>query len=269
MENLNKMGMYDTIVFQKPILCENCSKYFNFYIAVKYEIYLGVFDSYSDAQKEIDMFGVLNILNYYKKLQKNKLSKSSKKFMKEIVEHFDEKKESHFVYDSYFKNAKTPIEVIKNYLKESKLEDLIRSTYHEKSELEISYKKENDKVLIYNKAVQKYLSTPSTFIIINSLQDKVSNYNNGEISVQETITQNIIVDEIQKWMDFKNIPLKVIILSNHIQNRGSFIDDIVNIYKKYNLSLGHEDTEGSFKIENFSEENIDWIKEALLYEGKF
>ena len=51
------------------------------------------------------------------------------------------------------------------------------------------------------------------------------------------------------------------------QKKESFIDDIVNIYKKYNLSLSHEDTQGAFKIEKYSDENVDWIKEALRYEN--
>ena len=57
------------------------------------------------------------------------------------------------------------------------------------------------------------------------------------------------------------------IANTDTQKKESFIDDIVNIYKKYNLSLSHEDTQGAFKIEKYSDENVDWIREALRYEN--
>ena len=103
------MGMFDTIVFQKPIFCQcgtkiestqtkifdkqmeiyrvgdfingssmmsimqeqafcpKCDKHIQLYIAIKYEIYLGVFDNYNDAKNEIDIFDTMNILYYCKK----------------------------------------------------------------------------------------------------------------------------------------------------------------------------------------------------------
>ena len=41
-----------------------------------------------------------------------------------------------------------------------------------------------------------------------------------------------------------------------------FINDIIDVYKKHNLSIGHEDDFGSFEIENISDNNIEWIQEA-------
>ena len=249
------MGMFDTIVFQKPIFCEcgtkiestqikefdnaleiyrvgdlvnssltmsiiqeqsfcdNCNKYSTIYIAIKYGIYLGVFDSYGDARKKIELFDTMDLLNYYTKSQQTKSLISPKNFMESIVEHFDDKKENNFIYNSYFKNAKTPIDAIRNYLKESELEDAIRSTHSEKSEFEITYKKENDRIIIYNTMVQKYLSSSSVFTIIQSLEDEEIerfDYNLGEIVVQSIKSQNIITDEIQKWLDIKNLPLKCV-----------------------------------------------------------
>ena len=47
-------------------------------------------------------------------------------------------------------------------------------------------------------------------------------------------------------------------------NQELFINDIIKVYEKYNLSLGHEDTQGAFKIMTGSQKNIDWLKETLL-----
>jgi len=56
-----------------------------------------------------------------------------------------------------------------------------------------------------------------------------------------------------------------VIANTDTQKKESFIDDIVKIYKKYNLSLSHEDAQGAFKIEKYSDKNVDWIKETLRY----
>ena len=87
-------------------------------------------------------------------------------------------------------------------------------------------------------------------------------YNHGEIGVHDTITGDIVVSEIQKWIDVKNIPLSVVLSIGEMQNRESFIDDIITVYKRYNLSLSHEDTQGAFKIERLNDENVAWLKEA-------
>ena len=41
-----------------------------------------------------------------------------------------------------------------------------------------------------------------------------------------------------------------------------FLAELVELYHKYGLSLGHEDTQGGFIIELLSETNIQWVKEA-------
>jgi len=43
----------------------------------------------------------------------------------------------------------------------------------------------------------------------------------------------------------------------------NFIKDIEKVYKKHGLSLGHEDSQGAFLIEPFSEGNIDWLRSAF------
>ena len=46
------------------------------------------------------------------------------------------------------------------------------------------------------------------------------------------------------------------------QNLIAFYDAIDTICKQYDLSISHEDTGGSFVIENYKKENVDWLKMA-------
>ncbi len=41
-----------------------------------------------------------------------------------------------------------------------------------------------------------------------------------------------------------------------------FVDEIEQVCKKYDLSISHEDGHGAFEIENFDEDNIDWLRNA-------
>ncbi len=43
---------------------------------------------------------------------------------------------------------------------------------------------------------------------------------------------------------------------------NAFIDDLLKVYKKHNLSLAHEDDQGGFLIQKYSIRNIEWIKQA-------
>lgn len=54
--------------------------------------------------------------------------------------------------------------------------------------------------------------------------------------------------------DYIEVPEKII----------NFLNEITKIYKKYNLSLSHEDGNGSFIIENYYESNIIWLKNSLI-----
>ena len=44
-----------------------------------------------------------------------------------------------------------------------------------------------------------------------------------------------------------------------------FLEDIIKVYEKHNLSIFHEDSGGSFVIEKYSEENSKRLKDASLY----
>jgi len=50
------------------------------------------------------------------------------------------------------------------------------------------------------------------------------------------------------------------------QRKEKFIDELIKLCKKHGLSLAHEDSQGSFIIEEYSDENIQWVKEALDYD---
>lgn len=48
-----------------------------------------------------------------------------------------------------------------------------------------------------------------------------------------------------------------------------FFDELFILYKKYNLSISHEDCQGSFIIEDYKESNLEWIKDADCREWDF
>ena len=44
----------------------------------------------------------------------------------------------------------------------------------------------------------------------------------------------------------------------------NFFNEYEQLCKKYNLSLGHEDTQGSFILHPFKKDNIDWVNYASI-----
>ena len=44
----------------------------------------------------------------------------------------------------------------------------------------------------------------------------------------------------------------------------NFLNELTELYKKYDLSIAHEDIGGGFVIENLKEENVKWIQGAML-----
>ena len=51
----------------------------------------------------------------------------------------------------------------------------------------------------------------------------------------------------------------------------NFFKEYEELCKKYNFSLAHEDCEGGFILEEFDEDNINWVKSAYIdkYEYNF
>ena len=50
---------------------------------------------------------------------------------------------------------------------------------------------------------------------------------------------------------------------NKSEEMKEFIDDIIKVMKKHNLSISHEDSHGAFIIEKYDECNIKWLKDAM------
>lgn len=46
------------------------------------------------------------------------------------------------------------------------------------------------------------------------------------------------------------------------QQADAFLDDIVAVYRKHRLALGHEDRHGNFTVEPLTEESIEWLMSA-------
>ena len=47
-------------------------------------------------------------------------------------------------------------------------------------------------------------------------------------------------------------------------NTDDFYNDLINLYKKYGISISHEDGHGGFILEEYDEFNIQWIKDASV-----
>ena len=43
-----------------------------------------------------------------------------------------------------------------------------------------------------------------------------------------------------------------------------FLKDIENVCKKHGYSISHEDGHGAFEIEKYSDDNIDWLRNANI-----
>ena len=50
---------------------------------------------------------------------------------------------------------------------------------------------------------------------------------------------------------------------NKSEEMKEFIDEIIKVMKKHNLSISHEDSHGAFIIEKYDDYNIRWLKNAM------
>lgn len=44
----------------------------------------------------------------------------------------------------------------------------------------------------------------------------------------------------------------------------AFLDDIVAVFAKHEMSIGHEDGNGSFIVEVLTAENVEWLRAACI-----
>lgn len=43
-----------------------------------------------------------------------------------------------------------------------------------------------------------------------------------------------------------------------------FLDDLMELYKKHNISIAHQDFHGAFIIERLNEYDVNWINDAYI-----
>jgi hypothetical protein len=46
-------------------------------------------------------------------------------------------------------------------------------------------------------------------------------------------------------------------------NIDDFLKEIVEVCRRWNMSIGHEDSQGAFKIYKFDQDNVDWLMDAF------
>jgi len=251
------MGMFDTIIFEKPIVCECghkiessqtkafdsvmetyrvgdlvsstpilslekdwtyceiCDAHIEFYIACSYGIYLGVFERYREGKEAIENFGMEQLLKFYVKREK-----PSKRlfhhtpigFMKKLVSFYEnpkpKKKEIFAIYDF---TKETPMEAIKNYLKEDELARAIKSVYNEHSILDISYKIVDEELIeVYNKKIQKHLKRDVLFRLVASKERGESRLSGDNVLTSyQALDEEELLSKVQEWLDEHQIWLNV------------------------------------------------------------
>lgn len=45
----------------------------------------------------------------------------------------------------------------------------------------------------------------------------------------------------------------------------AFLDELYELYRKYDISISHEDTHGAFILEDMKDINIEWIEQCFKY----
>ena len=63
----------------------------------------------------------------------------------------------------------------------------------------------------------------------------------------------------------KNYNLKTQEFENTPNEIKDFLSDVEKIYKKHNMSISHEDRHGSFVINRFKQEDLEWIKDFSFF----
>jgi hypothetical protein len=47
-------------------------------------------------------------------------------------------------------------------------------------------------------------------------------------------------------------------------NVDAFLAEVIEVCKKHNMSIGHEDGQGAFQVSEFDEEYADWLLDASV-----
>ena len=52
-------------------------------------------------------------------------------------------------------------------------------------------------------------------------------------------------------------------MNEQLPSTKQFLNELEELCVKWNKSIGHEDTQGAFTIQNYNKFNIAWIKDAV------
>jgi hypothetical protein len=246
------MGIFDTIVFQKPIICkcghkiestqtkefdcrlniyrvgdmipsapifalfekftycDNCSANIEFFVACSYSVYLGIFQSYREAKETIDNFGMEELLKFYQKRvpPQDIFNDTPNRFMMRLVEFYEStpkkrEEDRNSILGLHSFKEETPLEAIKNYLKQDELAREIKHLYCEKVEFDIEYKiVDSSYAEIYNQAVQKALGYKYLFKLVKiGKRDEINELEENSFRTFEDIDEKLVLDKIQEWID--------------------------------------------------------------------
>ena len=64
--------------------------------------------------------------------------------------------------------------------------------------------------------------------------------------------------------EFESVEIQTEEKLNVNKNKETFLNEIVELSKKYNLSISHESTSGEFIIEEYNESSTIWLLDAIL-----
>jgi hypothetical protein len=256
-----KMGMYDTIVFEKPLTCkcgnkiesaqtkvfdsvmetyrvgdlvsvspiislekdwtycDECNAHIEYYIGCSYGIYLGIYESYIKGKEAIDNFGMEQLLKFYVRRtepSKGLFNRTPIGFMERLVRFYENpkpKKEGKWasVFSLSDFTEETPLEAVKNYLKQDELPRAIKRLYSERSTMDISYKIVDEKLVeIYNKPIQKYLKRNTLFKLVGAKERGEVRPSGDNILVSyRALDEEEILSKVQEWLDEHQIWLRV------------------------------------------------------------
>ena len=72
---------------------------------------------------------------------------------------------------------------------------------------------------------------------------------------------------MEKYIESKFVDLTI----NDEHRLISFLADLKEVYIKHNMSISHEDSHGSMIVEDYDEDNLEWVKECtfLAYEDDY
>ena len=203
--------------------CDECNAHIEFYIACSYGIYLGVFEHYREGKEALENFRMEQLLKFYVRQtapSKGFFNRTPICFMQRLVDFYENpkpKKEGKWasVFAIHDFTEETPLEAVKNYLKEDELARAIKSVYNEHSILDISYKIVNENLIeVYNEKIQKYLKRDVLFRLVASKERGESRPSGDNVlSSYRALDEEEVLSKVQEWLDEHQICLRIEIIS--------------------------------------------------------